>query len=118
MPARINIDWPYVNDLIIAGCSGAEIAGEIGIHPVTLYEKCLEENGSPYSEYSLQFKSKGKALLRKQQFMKALGKTELGDNTMLVWLGKTRLKQKEDTLTSPSITINTINYSNADTTST
>ncbi len=90
------IDWNYVNGLLISGCSGAEIAGSIGLNKATIYERCLVDNGIPFAEYSQQMYSKGDALLRNVQFEKALS----GDNTMLVWLGKSRLKQTDPSLSN------------------
>lgn len=89
------IDWKKVDDLLIAGCSGREIAGQLGIYHGTLYDRCFTDNGIQFSEYSQQKYSKGDALLRATQFAKALGKNKDADNTMLIWLGKQRLKQRE-----------------------
>jgi hypothetical protein len=91
---RKEIDWKKVDDLLIAGCSGAEIAGYLGINPKTLYEHCEEEKGMLFSDYSSEYYSKGDAILRAHQFAKALGKVVDGDNTLLIWLGKNRLKQE------------------------
>jgi len=92
-PAKI--DWKRVDDLLIAGCSGREIASNIGLSPDTLYLRCVTDNGVQFSEYSRQKSEKGESLLRAHQYAKALGLTDKGDNTLLIWLGKTRLKQRE-----------------------
>ncbi len=84
-----NIDWEYVSSLLVAGCSGAGIAPIIGINENTLYDRCKKDKNISFSEYSRQMQSKGDDLLRKVQFDKAMS----GDNTLLVWLGKVRLKQ-------------------------
>ncbi len=89
---KADIDWNKVNKLLEAGCSGAEIAANFGINPATLYDRCQTDNGKMFSEYSQEKQSKGDSLLRKAQFDKALS----GDNTMLVWLGKNRLNQREN----------------------
>lgn len=91
---KMEIDWKKVEDLLIAGCSGAEIAGYLGCHPNTIYEKCFEEKGINFTEYSCGFYAKGDSILRAHQFAKALGKITEGDNTLLIWLGKIRLKQE------------------------
>lgn len=88
---KANIDWEKVKKLLIAGCSGAEIAANFGLNQHTIYERCVTDNGMTFSDYSNQYYKKGESLLREVQFDKALS----GDNTMLVWLGKNRLKQKE-----------------------
>lgn len=92
---KIIIDWEKVDLFLEAGCSGAQVAHNLGFDPNTLYAKCVEEKGISFSEYSTQKSSKGEAELTVHQYLKALGKVEAGDNTLLIWLGKTRLKQKE-----------------------
>jgi hypothetical protein len=89
------IDWKKVDDLLIAGCSGAEIAAYIGVAACTVYDRCMTDNKMPFAEYSQQKYAKGESLLRAHQYYKALGKTKDGDNTLLIWLGKNRLGQVE-----------------------
>ena len=89
------IDWDIVNDLLIAGCPGTEIAASLGWAPETIYLHCQQEHGISFTEYSRQYYGKGENILRRQQFLKAIGQSEVGDNTLLIWLGKTRLKQSE-----------------------
>ena len=98
------IDWKKVDDLLVSGCSGREIASYLGIYHGTLYDRCLSDNGIAFAEYSQQKSAKGEAILRAHQFAKALGKTTEGDNTLLIWLGKQRLGQKEnvDIQTAPN----------------
>lgn len=91
-----NINWKEVEELLICGCPGSEIADQFGIHQNTLYDRCLKDHGINFSEFSSRSQAKGNGLLRKVQFLKALGKTQEGDNTLLIWLGKVRLKQKEE----------------------
>lgn len=93
---EIPIDWDKVNDLLEADCDGASIARSIGIHPDTLYNRIEEKYKVKYSDYSAYIRQKGCDLLKKAQFDKALGRTDKGDNTLLIWLGKIRLKQKEE----------------------
>jgi hypothetical protein len=88
---KSDIDWKMVDDLLEAGCSGAEIAANIGINPATLYDRCQADHNMMFSQYSQEKQQKGDSLLRKAQFDKAM----IGDNTLLIWLGKCRLKQKE-----------------------
>lgn len=91
------IDWNTVDQLLEAGCSGAQVAGFLGISCSTMYERCKTDKGVQFSEYSTRFNTKGEALLAKAQYDKAIGKTDVGDNTLLIWLGKTRLEQRETT---------------------
>jgi predicted metal-binding transcription factor (methanogenesis marker protein 9) len=88
---KSDIDWKRVDELLEADCSGAGIAAILGIAPCTLYDRCLKDKGISFSEYSQQKNSKGESLLKEVQYLKAMS----GDNTLLVWLGKVRLKQKE-----------------------
>jgi len=85
------IDWTKVNKYLQAQCNGTGIAGLLGIHPNTLYEACKQTFNISFSEYSEQKKSEGKELLRGKQFQVAME----GDKTMLVWLGKQYLEQKD-----------------------
>ncbi|MES2875410.1 MAG: hypothetical protein V4708_16925 [Bacteroidota bacterium] len=85
------IDWDLVDELLEAGCSGPEIAPHFNIHPETLYDRVADKHGMLYSHYSDIMFAKGDSVLRAVQHTKA----KQGDNTMLVWLGKNRLKQKE-----------------------
>ena len=89
------IDWEKVKDLCIAGCSGTEIAPHFDMHPDTLYLRCEEVHGMTFTAFSAKFAEKGVSLLRAQQFAKAMGKTDKGDNTLLIWLGKVRCGQSE-----------------------
>lgn len=43
-----------------------------------------------------QKRAKGESILRAHQYAKALGLTDKGDNTLLIWLGKQRLEQREN----------------------
>lgn len=88
-PAKI--DWVKVEELTVAGCMGSEIAGVLGVAPITLYEHVEKNYGIKFSEFRQQFLSKGDAGIRVSQFKKALK----GDNSMLIWLGKNRLGQKD-----------------------
>ncbi len=93
------IDWELVDRLLIAGCMGTEIAPHFDMHYETFYDRCAMEKGMGFTEYSKQKRSVGDSILREVQFKKAKD----GDNTLLIWLGKNRLKQAE----SPSeLTVN------------
>jgi predicted metal-binding transcription factor (methanogenesis marker protein 9) len=89
---EIPIDWERVDELLIAGCLGTEIASYFSMHPNTFYDRVVAKYNVSFTEYSTQKKATGEALLREAQFKKAIKKH---DNTMLVWLGKQRLGQKE-----------------------
>lgn len=106
---EIPIDWEKVNDLLIAGCTGVEVADFFGMHRETFYDRVMRKLGMPFSEYKAILHSKGDALIREAQFKKALKKQ---DNVMLIWLGKQRLGQKE-TPSTDAILQNTAESFNA-----
>ena len=89
------IDWVRVDKLLISGLTGTKIADAIGVHPDTLYERCEKVNGANFSAYAQQKRTIGDGLLQEAQFDKAIGNTDKGDNTLLIWLGKQRLNQRE-----------------------
>ncbi len=89
---RIPIDWDVVDKMLEAGCLGSEIAGELGFSRHTLYDRCVAEKKILFSDYSFDKKNKGDGRLRISQYKKALK----GDNTMMVWLGKNRIGQKDN----------------------
>lgn len=86
------INWEVVENLLIAGCLGTEIAAQFDMHPNTFYDRVEKQYNLSFTDYSSEKKCKGNSLIRAKQFEKAVKK---GDNTMLIWLGKNRLGQKE-----------------------
>lgn len=85
------IDWKRVDQLLMAGCNGTEIAANFDMHHDTFYRKVEEKHNVSFTAYSYEKRSEGDSLLRKAQFDKALKQ----DNTMMIWLGKQRLEQRE-----------------------
>ena len=92
---EVPIDWNKVDELLIAGCLGNEIAAYFNLHQRTFYERVFKKYNMTFTAYMSEKKSKGDSLLRAHQFAKALGLTDIGDNTLLIWLGKNRLKQSD-----------------------
>lgn len=86
------INWATVDNFLMAGCDGTEVAAQLGMSPDTLYRRCLEDHNIDFAFYKQEKKAKGDAMLRAAQFKKAV---QEGDNTMLVWLGKQRLEQSD-----------------------
>lgn len=85
------INWDDVGTWISMGANGVECAARLGIHYDTLANRCRSDNNSNFSEFLQQNRSKGDILLKEAQTKKALS----GDSTMLIWLGKVRLDQRE-----------------------
>lgn len=88
---KAEIDWNEVGEYLKAQCSGVEIAEMIGIHENTLYNRCKDDLGLEFVAFSQQKKSEGRQSLKKRQYALAMS----GDKTMLVWLGKQYLDQKD-----------------------
>ncbi len=89
---EIPIDWNKVDELLVGGCTGVQVAAYIGMHPETFYDRCVKENGTNFTDYAYPKKQKGNSLLHSKQLEVALS----GNVTMLIWLGKQRLGQRED----------------------
>lgn len=89
------IDWNLVDSLLIAGCHGTEIAPHFDMHYSTFYDRVVKKYGISFTDYAQEKRQKGNSNLRYHQYLKALGKTEAGDNSLLIWLGKNRLGQKD-----------------------
>lgn len=89
---KIKIDWKEVDKYLICGCSGAQVAASLGICDDTLFKRCIEEKKMNFSDYSAKKRQKGNALLHATQFQVARS----GNTSMLIWLGKQRLEQKEN----------------------
>ena len=92
---RAEICWERVGELAEAGCKTVEIAAYFGVDPKTLYDRCPIDMGMSLSIFTQEKRAKGESLLREVQFKKAMGISDKGDNTLLIWLGKQRLEQKE-----------------------
>lgn len=86
------IDWKRVDELLEAGCSGTEIAPHFDLGYDRFYDRVQQQYGMSFTQYSQKIRQKGDACLREKQYKKALK----GDNTLLIWLGKNRLGQKEN----------------------
>lgn len=88
---EIKLDWDAIDKSLKAGALGTEIAEIFGVHHDTLYNRCVKEKGMYFSDYAAKVRAKGKDIIRQKQFEKA----EAGDNTMLIWVGRTLVGQKE-----------------------
>jgi hypothetical protein len=89
--SKVIIDWAMIDKYLQAGCDGTEVAATLGIDPRTLYRRCEEENHITFDAYKQSKRAHGDSLLKAKQFSVAM----TGDKTMLVWLGKQRLGQRD-----------------------
>jgi len=88
---KIIIDWDKIDNYLMSGSNGIQVAAMIGIHYNTLVNKCKEEKKCDFSDYLQQKKEKGNNLLKAMQYKLAMN----GDRGMLIWLGKNRLDQSD-----------------------
>ena len=87
-----HIDWDKVDQYFICGCTIAQAAAALGVHRDTLYKKCEEEKKTTLSLYHEEKREKCNTAIHAAQFEKAIKEK---NPTMLIWLGKQRLGQKE-----------------------
>lgn len=88
---RKEIDMNLVDNLCEIQCTGEEIASVIEIDYDTLNARIKETSGKSFSEYIKTKMGKGKVSLRRWQWRSAAE----GNVTMLIWLGKQYLGQKD-----------------------
>ena len=88
---RAVINWDEVSKFIMAGSNGMQIAAYIGICEDTLYSRCREDNKKDFSLFLTEQRQKGNTYLLGKQYQVAMG----GNVSMLIWLGKQRLGQRE-----------------------
>ena len=82
------LDTNLIENLASIFCTNQEIATIVGCHPDTLADN--------FSEYLKKGRDKGKMSLRRMQWEKA----QSGNTTMLIWLGKQMLGQRDKIETS------------------
>lgn len=91
---KMPIDWEKVDQYLKAQCDGVAIASILGISPDTLYDRCVDEHKTLFSEYSRQKKSEGVEILKMKMYADAVG----GNTSMQIWLSKqyAGFKDKQD----------------------
>ena len=82
------LDTDMIERLASIFCTNEEISTIVGCHSDTLADN--------FSEYLKKGRDKGKMSLRRMQWEKA----QTGNTTMLIWLGKQMLGQKDKIETS------------------
>ena len=91
---KIDINWKKVDECLEAGANGVQTAAYLGVSYDTLCRRFEERQLSDFAvfaDYITYKRSKGDADLLMTQHKEALA----GCKTMLVWKGKSRLKQIE-----------------------
>lgn len=93
---RKPVDQEQVAKLMSIQCTEDEICGFFGIHSDTLLRRIKEWGYTGFTDMYKKHSQDGKISLRRSQFKVANGDEKNKPNvTMLIWLGKQYLGQKE-----------------------
>jgi len=95
---RKTIDWDTVEKHCALACIGEEIAAFAGVSYDTLNRACKREKKVSFADYYKKHSAAGNMSLRRAQFI--LATRELNP-TMLIWLGKQWLGQREPRTDNP-----------------
>ena len=87
-----HIDWELVDKLAQIQATGQEIADFLGLDYETLDSACKRVYKLGFPDYYRQKTGRGKISLRRSQWQLA---TEEKNPTMLIWLGKNHLGQRD-----------------------
>ncbi len=93
------VDWVRAAEMCSYQCTQAEIAADQGVSIDTLVRRCKEDHGCGFSAYFKEKRLAGFVSLRHKQYLMALA----GDKTMLVWLGKQWLDQRDHKEPPPAV---------------
>jgi len=88
---KLTINYEILNKLCNIHCIGEECASILEIDYDTLNNRLKEDGHGGFSDYFKKHSAKGKMSLRRKQIESALD----GNTTMLIWLGKQYLDQKD-----------------------
>ena len=88
---RIEIDWDQFDKLCAMQCTLIEIAEWFGCSVDTIERRCWDDHDSTFADLYKKKSAKGKISIRRKQLDVALS----GNTTMLIWLGKQYLGQRE-----------------------
>jgi hypothetical protein len=88
---QIPIDFEMVDALCEMQCTGEEIASVLKVDYDTLCRRCKEKYKIGFADYFQLKRKAGNASLRRSQFNLA----NSGNPTMLIWLGKQYLGQRD-----------------------
>lgn len=92
------INWDLVEKLMEAGCNAKEIAGKFRMDPDTFYIRFKKKHGVNFTGYSVNANCAGDADLRLSLHAKAINTRAPGNQTLLQFLGRTRLGLREPEL--------------------
>lgn len=96
----IDLNWDVVDALCGVRCTMVEIAAQLGCSPSTVTRRIKEKHDMTFRQYWETKSSTGTIALRRKQFQLAMN----GNVTMLIWLGKQALGQKDQAKVEQEIT--------------
>jgi len=85
-------NWKQIDSMCLIQCTGEEIASVLGVDYDTVSDACKRDHKMKFSEYIKKKALGGRASLRRSQWKLAV---DGGNATMLIWLGKNVLGQKD-----------------------
>ena len=88
---RKEIDWPKFDALCRIHCTKEEICAVLDVDDRTLDRACKRDRNHCFDVLYKSLASEGKASLRRKQMELALA----GNPTMLIWMGKQQLGQRD-----------------------
>jgi len=88
---KIRIDWNEFDKLCLIQCTLEEIAAWFKCSVDTVERRCKEDKKLNFAEYFKKKSAGGRISLRRSQFKFA----NAGNPTLLIWLGKQYLDQKD-----------------------
>ena len=88
---RIEINWDLIESLCQIQCTLREIAGVLGVSEDSIQRALKHEKKTTFAAYFDEKAASGRASLRRKQYEVAMA----GNVTMLIWLGKQLLDQRD-----------------------
>jgi hypothetical protein len=88
---RVAIDWETFDKLCAIQCTLSEIASFFNCAHDAIQRAVIREHKTNFASYYEQKSEKGRISIRRRQFQSA----ETGNVTMLIWLGKQWLGQRD-----------------------
>ncbi len=92
------VNWRAIDAMCLYHCKQTEIASFLNLSTSTLNRACLTDHKISFDEYLTKKHEAGNVKLRHRQWIEA----EKGNVTMLIWLGKQYLNQKDQSSSTHS----------------
>ena len=88
---RVEVNWDLVKALCEIQCTLEEIIAVTGVTESTIERACKREHKRTFADFSREKRRGGLISLRRAQW----ARMRAGSDTMLIWLGKQHLGQKD-----------------------